>query len=78
MFCILEGLGFPGGYCSAPSCELTDPINSCVPSGGDAVCVMSGAAAVCLDQCIGDGDCRSGYTCQLAPDGVTLVCLPPP
>lgn len=80
--CLTEGLGFPGGYCTHLQCELGDPDASCLPYGGDGVCVNPGGAGggmvVCLDRCDPSApDCWTGYDCRRVGVGVA-VCLPSP
>jgi hypothetical protein len=57
--CLPDSLGFPSGYCSE-FCDLA--LSDC---SGDAVCADLGLSVhgVCLDGCVGDGDCRPGYAC---------------
>ena len=58
--CLRNAQGFPNGYCSE-FCDLA--VDDCA---GDAVCAPLGISinGVCLDGCLGNGDCRPGYTCQ--------------
>jgi hypothetical protein len=68
---LLGGIDVPGGYCTVPC----DPTTERCPPGSR--CIRWGAfdraEAVCLATCIGDGDCRDGYSC--AP-GLGNVCVP--
>lgn len=58
--CFGDVQGFPNGYCSE-FCDLA--AQDCA---GDAICAQLGFSVngVCLDGCLGNGDCRPGYTCQ--------------
>ncbi len=47
----------PGGYCFS-FCERD------ADCPGDAVCADAPSSSYCLDGCLEDGDCRSGYSCQ--------------
>ena len=71
--CLPDFLGFPGGYCSE-FCDLAVP--DCL---GDGVCAQIGVSTngVCLDACVGNGDCRPGYTCQNKGYPKTVCMVPP-
>jgi hypothetical protein len=71
--CLPDFLGFPGGYCSE-FCDLAMP-----DCAGDAVCAQIGLSTngVCLDGCVGNGDCRPGYTCQDKGYPKTVCMVPP-
>jgi hypothetical protein len=58
--CLADAQGFPGGYCSE-FCDLAAP-----DCAGDGVCAQLGFSVngTCLDGCVGNGDCRPGYTCK--------------
>jgi hypothetical protein len=97
--CLTEaGNGWPGGYCVG-NCILPSGFNTStfyngdsLPRGtcaGDAICLPVGSQAegdlgTCYDQCVDDGDCRTGYGClkdfQLGSGGVSSydngVCVP--
>ncbi|MFO0745526.1 MAG: hypothetical protein U1F43_07620 [Myxococcota bacterium] len=51
--------GFPGGYCSRSSCDTTD-----CPDG--STCFTVGDESLCVQDCAGAGDCRTGegYVCD--------------
>jgi hypothetical protein len=71
-FCIDEGSGFPGGYCSQ-GCGRMSPC----PSG--ASCRGGGGNNFCLDECTQPTDCRPGYNCiQLGVSMGSRVCWPVP
>ena len=60
--CLTEAEGFPNGYCTTTTC-----VDGGCP-GFYAQCTMLDAAnnvTACLEQCVGDGDCRhtEGYIC---------------
>lgn len=60
---------FPGGYCTA-ACSETQACavgSSCITFGMGA-----SARNRCLDDCVTNADCRSGYTCQ--PAGPINIC----
>lgn len=70
-FCIDEGSGFPGGYCS----QECGPFGSLCPAG--AYCQDFGdGQGLCLDVCGGNGDCRPGYRCTRLPFATERVCWP--
>jgi hypothetical protein len=74
--CVTEADGWPGGYCSQMPCDLGAPDTSCLPYGGDGLCLDAGAGqGVCVDQCMNDVDCRAMYSCVNLGGGVR-VCLP--
>jgi hypothetical protein len=69
--CITPSNAYPGGYCTMPCDPETCPIGAIC----HAVDPRSPAAtSFCYAECVGDGDCRAGYTCQEKPEG--KVCLP--
>ena len=72
--CLGEKQGYVDGYCSE-FCDLTTP-----DCAGDALCADIGLRSlhgVCLDGCVTDTDCRTGYACvDLGLSG--KVCTPPP
>jgi hypothetical protein len=84
-FCLNELMfGWPAGYCSNAACDLADPDNSCLPFGGDGICLDVGTAmmpqGLCFDLCdpaLGDADCRALYMCTPLGDG-RGVCVPRP
>jgi hypothetical protein len=65
----------PGGYCSK---ACSSSAGHACPSG--TVCVRDALgrhADGCLRACVAPKDCRVGYTCVVANDSVTTVCLGP-
>jgi hypothetical protein len=76
-YCIADADGYPGGYCTFLGCDLADPTGSCLPYGGDGLCIdAGGGTGACFDTCPpGPGGCRTGYTCTTLSPGVR-VCLP--
>jgi len=71
-FCIDEGSGFPGGYCTQ-GCDRRTP---CPP---DSECRGGGGNAFCLDSCVQPADCRAGYNCiNVGVGGNGRVCWPNP
>jgi hypothetical protein len=79
-FCLPESEGFPGGYCLGVGCDVSAPVDSCAPAGGDGRCVDVGTPAMpnplCFDACApGAADCREGYDCVDSGGGVG-VCVP--
>ncbi len=69
-FCMasIGGAFFPDGYCVKPECDLAAPATSCLPYGGDGVCVdvdpTTLTASICFDACDPAApDCRAGYAC---------------
>lgn len=78
--CLTASMGFPDGYCTATGCALDAASTSCLPFGGDGLCLQAGqgGVALCLDRCDPhQADCRAHYVCQTIAAG-TSVCLPEP
>jgi hypothetical protein len=74
-FCIDEGQGFPGGYCSQ-DCSM-GPGGSMCPMG--ATCRGFGRGnAICLDACANNAECRAGYICVQVGLDPQRVCWPMP
>lgn len=67
---------FSEGYCTSEGCGPPGTSGSCDGEGG--VCLgNSKGPNICLSECSGDGDCRSGYTCQTASSASgKQVCAP--
>lgn len=70
-FCISEGNSFKDGYCSERYCSSS----SACPSGSHCYNASSGSG-VCLEDCSGDFDCRSGYDCYDRDQDGTDECFP--
>lgn len=72
--CLDEKRGYADGYCSE-FCDLAAP-----DCAGDAVCADIGLKSLhgaCLDGCVTEADCRTGYAC--VDYGLSSkVCAPPP
>jgi hypothetical protein len=82
-FCFQPGDGFPGGYCTQLECDPSAATTSCLPYGGDGLCLDAGAAGdpygVCFDRCnLLAPDCRNGYECSDAGGGFGGICYPIP
>ena len=60
--CILDGDGWPQGYCSTPCFTDTD----CHGDANGARCItdFSTGASLCQDVCEKNADCRAGYRCE--------------
>jgi hypothetical protein len=71
--CLPDTYGFTGGYCSEFCNEQTD---DCGPNGS---CYDYGISqnGVCLDNCVVDADCRSGYACVDLGMASKVCYLPP-
>jgi hypothetical protein len=80
--CFADTDGWPDGYCSQTRCDVDAPETSCLPYGGDGLCLDVGEAGspfgMCFDQCaLASPDCRADYECLDIGGGVG-VCLPVP
>lgn len=68
---------WPEGYCTTVGCaDRTD----CARGGGDAIdnrCFVSNNPTFCVRMCQAPTDCRSGYVCQPAGQGLG-ICFPDP
>src|SRR5688500_16252012 len=80
-FCISPGRGYPGADCTA-NCDLGDPLDSCAPLGGDAICLEVGMPGMpmgaCFDSCdprAAMSECRDAYICVALGAGMG-ACLP--
>jgi hypothetical protein len=70
--CIPESDGFPGGYCSVPSCNDRRPC----AMGSHCVYSSKREQSVCLAFCSGSSECREGYVCQPIYGTGINVCSP--
>ncbi len=73
-FCITRDYA-PGGYCTRP-CTLADA-NSC-PAG--TYCLRDAIAKDtpgCFRLCKSQAECRTGYSCRIASEGLQAVCIGP-
>ena len=72
-YCLSEGEGFAGGYCTAP-CPTGDECPS-----GSACVEVGGGMTLCLDSCdpaATERECRSFYGCASGFGIPTPVCIP--
>ena len=70
--CLPESDGFPGGYCSIPSCNDLRPCTV----GSHCVYSTKDETSICLAFCSGTSECRDGYVCQPVYEGNISVCAP--
>lgn len=70
--CLPESDGFPGGYCSIPSCNELRPCTV----GSHCVYSSKRDLNICLAFCSGATECRDGYVCQPTYEGNISVCAP--
>jgi len=70
--CLPNDDGFPGGYCSIPSCNDLRPC----PTGAYCQFSVAKEVSVCLAFCSGKSECRDDYVCQPIYGSALGVCSP--
>ncbi len=61
--CILDGDGWPGGYCSKGGCVGDADCNGDA-QGASCMQDPTTGGSLCLDRCELNSDCRTGYLCE--------------